>query len=202
MRFNKLVRLKMNYMKKSNLSGLNILAFVISTIFFMWSIFAFNDMLWNFGTNWVGFLWLGLSLVIIFSQIGSINARKTSKMVFHEIILNPNDSLEEIAYNTGVPLNNVKEVVVDLKYRGILTSSFNPQTGHLKNANLVLPVSLASPRPIAATILSQPSIQNYAEYEEREFPSEKPRYCTYCGSALKPGATKYCEFCGQALKMK
>ena len=198
-RLNILVRLKMSYMKKSNLSGLNIIAFAISTVFFMWGIFAFNDMLWNFGTNWVGFLWFGLSLLIIFSQIGSINARKTSKRVFQEIILNPNDSLEEISYKTGVPLSSVKKVIVDLKFRGILTSSFNPQTGHLENANLVSPVPLASPRPIAATILSPLSAQSYVKNEEREFSREKPKYCTYCGSTLRPGATKYCEFCGQAL---
>ena len=193
------MRLKLNYKKKSNFSGLNILAFIISAIFLIWSIFAFLGMLWNFGTNWMGFVWLGLSIVIFFGQIGSITARKASKMVFHELVLNPNDSLEEIAQNTGIPLKNVKEIVVDLKYRGILKKSFNTQTGHMENAQLVSPVATASPIPIAATTLSQPSIQSYAEHEEIEFPTEKPRYCSYCGTALNPDVSKYCEFCGQAL---
>ena len=189
----------MNYTKKSNLSGLNIIAFTIATIFFTWSIFAFNNLLWNFGTNWVGFLWLGLSLVIIFSQIGFINARKTSKRVFHEIMLNPNVSLEEIAYNTGVPLNNVKEVVVDLKFRGILQNSFNPQTGHMENVHLVSSVRKPSPIPIAVTTLSQSLIHSHAGHEEIEFPRKIPRYCEYCGTELNPGVSKYCENCGQAI---
>ena len=93
----------------------------------------------------------------------------------------------------------MKEVIVDLKVKGILTRAFNPQTGHLEDANLISPVPLASSRPIATTILSPPSTQSYIKNEENEFSREKPRYCSYCGSTLKPDSTKYCEFCGQAL---
>ena len=79
--------------------------------------FAFANMFWNFNTNWVGFIWLGLSLVIFFGQLGFINTRKKSKMVIHEITLNRNASIEDIAYNVGAPLDLVKKVIVDLKVR-------------------------------------------------------------------------------------
>ncbi|MFW9902293.1 MAG: hypothetical protein ACFFDY_13585, partial [Candidatus Thorarchaeota archaeon] len=185
--------------RKSSVSGFNIIVFMIAIVFFLWSMFAFANMLWNFGTDWVGFVWLGLSMVTFFGQIGFINTRKKSKMVFHEITLNPNASIEEIAYNTGVPLNLVKKVIVDLKMRGILQSSFNTQTGHMENDHLVSTIPSTSPRPIAASILTKPSIENYSTQVEIEFPKEKPRYCSYCGNALNPGVSKYCEFCGQAI---
>lgn len=161
--------------------------------------FAFANMLWNFGTNWVGFVWLGLGMVTFFGQMGFINTRKKIKTVFHEIMLNPNDSIEDIAYNTGVSLDLVKKVVVDLKMRGILQNSFNIHTGRMENVQLVSSVPRRLSRGITTTVLSQPSVQSYAELEELDVPTDKPRYCTYCGNALNSGETKYCEFCGQAI---
>ena len=186
----------MNYYRKSNVSGFNIFAFIISILFFLWSMFAFANMLWNFGTNWVGFVWLGLSMVTFFGQMGFINNRKKLKRVFYEIMLNPNGSIEEITYNTGVPPNLVKKVIVDLKMRGILQNSFNTQTGHMENVHLK---PSTSSELLAATIISKPSIQSYRIHEEIEFPKEKPKYCSYCGTVLNQGVSKYCEFCGQAI---
>ncbi len=161
--------------------------------------FAFANMLWNFATDWVGFIWLGMSIVTFLGQIGFIITRKKSKMVFREITLNPNASIEDIAYNTGVPLGLVKKVIVDLKVRGILKSFFNTQTGHMENVQLVSNITSTSPRPVAATMLSNPSIHSYTTHEELVFPEEKPRYCSYCGTPLNPGVSKYCEFCGQSI---
>jgi len=189
----------MNYLRKSNVSSINIFMFIISIVLFIWSMFAFANMLWNFGTNWVAFIWLGLSMVTFFGQIGFINARKKLKMVFHEIMLNQNSSLEDIAYNTGVPLKIVKKVVVDIKMRGILQSTFNTQTGYMEDVHLVSSVPKASRKIIAAKVISQPSIQRYTKHEEIESHPEEPRYCAYCGSALNPNVTKYCEFCGQTV---
>ncbi|MHA2127644.1 MAG: hypothetical protein ACW99E_20275 [Promethearchaeota archaeon] len=189
----------MNYFRKSNLSGFNILALFFATVFFTWSIFAFANMFWNFDTDWVGFIWLGLSMLIFFRQARFINARKKSKMVFRELMLHPNDSIEEVALYTGVPLNIVKEVVVDLKLRGILRSSFNTHTGHMENVHLVSSIPRTSSRHKTTETFSQPTIQNYAKHEELEFTEEVARFCSYCGTKLNPGVSKYCEFCGQAI---
>ncbi|MFW9825487.1 MAG: hypothetical protein ACFFE4_21270 [Candidatus Thorarchaeota archaeon] len=194
-----MMRSKINYSRKSNVSGFNIIGFILSLLFFLWSMFAFADMLWNFETNWVGYVWLGLSLGTFFSQIGFITARKASKRVFHEIMLNPNDSLQEIAYNTGVHLKTVKKVVVDLKLRGLLQNSFNTQTGQMENVHIISSLPKGSRNTVATALISQPSIQSYAEREEIDLPINLPRFCSYCGSTINPGATEYCEFCGQAV---
>jgi hypothetical protein len=90
--------------------------FFIATVFIIWSIFAFLNMFWNFGTNWVGSIWLGFGLVIMVILIREIMKRhsisnKRSNLVLDELRYNPNATPEQIATATGIALLDVRNIV-------------------------------------------------------------------------------------------
>ena len=73
-------------------------------------------MFWNFGTNWVGFIWLGLGLVIMLILIRDIMKKhskniKLNNMILEELRYNPNATAEQIATATGITLLDVRNII-------------------------------------------------------------------------------------------
>lgn len=165
--------------RRSYISGLNIVGLIISGLFIMWSIFAFLDMLWNFGTDWLGYIWLGLGIVILIGQITSISnkynhLKRKRIMILQEYMNNRNISHEEVSQNTGIDLIEVKDIFLFLKLKGIINRSFNTTTGQ-------------------SIVIQQPAAIGVSE---SVISDSNLKYCPNCGTRIKTNRTKYCEFCG------
>jgi len=191
-------RVKVSFKKKSNISGLNKIGFFISSLFLIWSIFAFNDLFWNFGSDWVGYIWLSVGLLLLFSQIISVmNKYKRSEdirnVVLQEYRANPNASIEEVARITGLNRNSVREILLDLKMRGFLILPFNTTIFQPDNVNFATYTFFDKIK----FIMQRRQVQ--VSQEDRIIYSEKTKICSNCGTKNNRDATNYCEFCGSAL---
>jgi hypothetical protein len=147
------------------------------------------DMLWNFGTDYVGFIWLGFGLLIIFGQIGDILKRKKinlkiSNLVLEQFRRDPNVTPEEIANTTWLSWKSVRDIVLNLKIKGYLP--IIPRGDQLNvNPMQAVPVMTVS----SATTHAKTTIHP---------PSEFPKYCPDCGARVDRGTIQYCTFCGYA----
>ncbi|MFX1354334.1 MAG: hypothetical protein ACFFGP_10260, partial [Promethearchaeota archaeon] len=159
-------------------NGGHIFGFIIATLFIIWSIFAFMDMFWNFGTDYVGFIWLGFGLLIIFGQIGDMLKRnkinhKIRNLVLEQFQGDPNVTLEEIANTTWLSWKSVRNIVLYLRAKGYLSIIPN---GDLLNVNPVqnVPIMTVS----SATTHTKTTVDS---------PSELPKYCPDCGARVERG---------------
>ena len=188
----KLVIWKVNYKKDSySISAGSICAILIAGVFIFWGINSFFGGHFSFGLSWMGFIWLGIGSVILFSQIGSIyNKGKLRKIVLQEFELKPDVSLEEISRSTGISLKDVKAIVLDLKMRGVLKGPFNTETGRLEAVPLATTTPPAPPSPRIAPVPPRAplnptiSAQKYEVNSEEEDVRVKPKFCPNCGTAI------------------
>jgi len=147
------------------------------------------DMLWNFGTDYVGFIWLGFGLLIIFGQIGDMLKRKKinhkiSNLVLEQFRRDPNVTLEEIAKTTWLSWKSVRNIVLYLRIKRYLPLIPN---GDQLNVNQIqtVPVMTVSSATNHTKTMVHPS-------------SELPKYCPDCGARVDRDTTQYCTFCGYA----
>ena len=177
----------------------NIFAFIIAGIFITWSIFAFMGMLWNFGTNWVGFIWLGLGFMILLGQIGSISIKYNQNYEIRKIILwelqhDSNVSLEDVARNTGIPLKDVKDITLILRIKRFLSESYIAKT-RTSSDQLNVERTSAVPVTIVQSASSLPTALPARTIAHP--PQELPKHCPNCGTATDKDTT-YCPYCGHA----
>ncbi|MHA1240752.1 MAG: hypothetical protein ACTSQU_08140 [Promethearchaeota archaeon] len=192
------VRMKASFRKKKNVSWLNKIGFFISWVFLTWSIFAFLDMFWNFGTDWVGYVWLSLGLFILLIQILSVMSKyKRSEdirnVVLQEYRANPNASIEEVARSTVLSRDDVRKILLDLKRKGLLILPLNTAILQLNDVNYNSYTFLQKLK------LYYQRKQVQVSQEDEVIYSKKTKFCSKCGTKNNKGATKYCEFCGSVL---
>jgi len=166
-------RVKVPFKKKSNVSGLNKIGFIISTLFLIWSILAFNELFWNFDTKWVSFIWLSLGLIILLSQIISVmNKYKRSEdirnVVLQEYRANPNASIEEVSRNIGLSRDSVREILLVLKIKGFLIPPLKMRVTHLNKFLKMMKLFILRKRKFAQIVVqkiteAQQSIANSAD---------------------------------------
>jgi hypothetical protein len=173
------VNIKLSDSRRTYLSSLNIFGLILSGLFLTWSIFAFLNMLWNFGTDWLAYIWLGLGIIILTGQISNISnkynhLKRKRIIILQEYMKNQNISHDEVSQNTGIDLNEVKKIFLYLKIKGIINRSFNTTTGQ----------SIVFQQPVAMTTAK--SLINNGSL----------RFCPNCGTHINNSPTKYCEFCG------
>jgi hypothetical protein len=150
---------------------------LIAGIFFYWGIDAFLHGFWQFGINWMGFLWIGIGTAIASSQIAALaNKSKLRNVVAQEFQINPNVSIEEISANTGISVKDIRAIILDLKGAGRLKGNFSPTTGEAKSMKVVNPQPDPTP----------------------EFP-ERSQFCPNCGTPVSRDAAVYCAYCGSKL---
>jgi NADH pyrophosphatase NudC (nudix superfamily) len=169
----------MKYEKNQYSSGGSICALLIAGIFFYWGIDAFLHGFWQFGINWMGFLWIGIGAAIASSQIARLaNRSKLRNVVVQEFQTNPNVSIEEISANTGISVKDIRAIILDLKASGILRGNFSITTGEAKSVEIVKPQAKAE---------ITPEVQ------------EKSQFCPNCGTPVSRDTAVYCAFCGGKL---
>ena len=80
-------------------------------MFFFWS---FNTLTQSL-LYWIGYVWLGIGIAIVGSQITAlVNRSKLRNVVSHEFTVNPNVSVEEISANTGISVKDIRAIILDL----------------------------------------------------------------------------------------
>lgn len=170
----------MKYEKNQYSSGGSICALLIAGMFFYWGIDAFLYGFWQFGINWMGFLWIGIGAAIASSQVAAIaNRSKLRNVVAQEFQVNPNVSIEEISANTGISVKDIHAIILDLKAEGRLKGNFSSTTGEAKSMEVVK--SQPKPEP-------SPEVQ------------EKSQFCPNCGTPVNRETAVYCAFCGSKLE--
>lgn len=169
----------MKYEKNQYSNGGSICALLIAGMFFYWGIDAFLHGFWQFGINWMGFLWIGIGVAIASSQIAALaNRRKLRNVVAQEFQINPNVSIEEISANTGISVKDIRAIILDLKAEGRLKGNFSPMTGEAKSMEVVN----SQPKP-----------------EETPEVQDKSQFCPNCGTPISRDSAVYCAFCGSKL---
>ena len=164
----------MKYEKNQYSSGGSICALLIAGMFFYWGIDAFLHGFWQFGLNWMGFLWIGIGAAIASSQIAALaNKSKLRNVVAQEFQINPNVSIEEISANTGISVRDVRAIILDLKAAGKLRGSFSTTTGEAESMK---------------TVNAPPMKPQHVE--------EKGGFCPNCGTAINRDNAAYCSYCG------
>ena len=173
---------KIKYNKDQYSHGASICALLIAGMFFYWGIDAFLHGFWQFGINWMGFLWIGIGAAIASSQIAALaNKSKLRNVVAQEFQINPNVSIEEISAKTGISVRDIRAIILDLKSAGRLRGNFSPTTGEAKSMEVV------SPQPELNLPDSTPE------------PPEKSQFCPNCGTPISRDAAVYCAYCGSKL---
>jgi len=170
---------KIKYNKDQYSHGASICALLIAGMFFYWGIDAFLHGFWQFGINWMGFLWIGIGAAIASSQIAAlVNKSKLRNVVAQEFKINPNVSIEEISANTGISVKDIRAIILDLKAEGRLRGNFSPDTGEGKSMEIV------------------------NHQQEPKFipePVGKSQFCPNCGTPISRDTAVYCAFCGSKL---
>ncbi len=155
----------MKYEKNQYTSGFNVCGLIIAGAFFYWGISTLVQNSW--GVGWIGFIWLGIGVAILSSQLRAIANRKNLRnIVKQEFEANPNVSQDEIHEKTGISRKDIQAIVLDLKGSGELKGSFSTETG-----KFVVP-------------------------QTGQASQEKRKFCPSCGTSLKSADVKFCEFCG------
>ena len=170
---------KIKYNKDQYSHGASICALLIAGMFFYWGIDAFLHGFWQFGINWMGFLWIGIGAAIASSQIAALaNKSKLRNVVAQEFQINPNVSIEEISANTGISVRDIRAIILDLKGAGRLRGNFSSMTGEAKSMEVV------NPQPEPDSTPKAP---------------EKSQFCPNCGTPISRDTAVYCAFCGSKL---
>jgi hypothetical protein len=166
----------MKYNPNQYTSGFSICALLIAGMFFYWGIDAFLHGFWDFGFNWMGFIWIGIGIAILGSQIAALtNRSKLKNIVLIEFNNNPNISVEEISANTGISVRDVRAIILDLKAAGKLRGKFSTSTGEAKAMEVV------------------------PKAEKVPIPQEKSNYCPNCGTPIERENAAFCAYCGSKL---
>lgn len=167
----------MKYEKNQYSEGASICALIIAGVFLFWGI---NNLIIDpffrlVGVNWWGFIWLGIAVAIIASQVGKwVNRDKLRKAVLYEYEEHPNATIEEIRRNTGISRRDIQAIVLDLKARGLLRGKFSSETGELKHTEVVTK-------------------------EEKMVTGDEVSYCPNCGTAKSKESAVFCSYCGTKL---
>ena len=181
----------MKYYKKITNGGHGF-GFFIASLFIIWSIFAFFDLFWNFGTTWVGYIWLGLGLVIMFGLIGDILKKKNSNnrlsmLVLQEIQHNPGASYEDISKHTGIPWKYIGYIVLNLRLKGFLTRSSGSDHSYINTEQIM---------PVMSVPLTTSSTTTYPAKPVAPRHRNLPKFCPSCGAKVERNATQFCAYCG------
>jgi len=156
----------MQYRRKKHHEVFSILGIFFAGILFIWGIYIFLN--WSL-TSWGGWVLIILGLLMISYELYAFQNRVSLR---NEVILefedNPSASLDDIAQNTGISRDNLRDIVLDLRGSGKMRGLFSTESGHFET----FPVKEAQnirnkycPRCGAST--TQTSV-----------------YCAYCGSRL------------------
>jgi hypothetical protein len=151
-------------------------------------------MFWNFGTDFVGFIWLGFGFSVVFALMGDILKKRRinvslSLMVLEEFQRNPMSTTEEIAKATGISLKNVEYIVMKLKMRRYLPNNISLDE---LNINSMQDVAIM-------TGSSGTSRHSISQTKEMTYPpSQLPKYCPNCSAKVDQGTIQYCSYCGYA----
>jgi len=163
----------MKYTRNQYTQGFSICALLIAGMFYYWGIDAFLNGFWQFGVNWMGFLWIGIGSVILASQVAALaNRSKLKNVVLQEFEANPNISVEEISANTGISVKDIRAIVLDLKGDGRLRGKFSSKTGEAKEMEVVPKV------------------------EDKSVDQEQGKFCPNCGTPIERETASFCAYCG------
>lgn len=166
----------MKYRRDQYTSGFSICALLFAGMFYYWGIDAFFHGFWQFGINWMGFLWIGIGTAILASQVAALaNRSKLKNIVLQEFEVNPNISVEEISANTGISVKDIRAIILDLKADGRLRGKFSPQTGEAESMEI------------------KPKIQEEVPIQE------KSKFCPNCGTPIERETAAFCAYCGSKL---
>jgi hypothetical protein len=167
----------MKYNPNQYASGFSICGLLIAGMFLYWGIDAFLHGFWDFGISWLGFVWIGIGLAILGSQIAALaNKSKLRNIVSQEFQANPNISVEEISANTGISVRDVRAIILDLKAAGRLRGQFSASTGEAQSIEVI--------KPEKSPIQEEASKVNYCPNCGTPIERENSVFCAYCGSKL------------------
>ncbi|MFX0026813.1 MAG: zinc-ribbon domain-containing protein [Candidatus Hermodarchaeota archaeon] len=160
----------MKYSQNQYNQSFSICALIVAGMFFYWGISAFLNIAWHFGFNWMGFVWFGLGVAILGSQLAAlVNRSKLRNIVLQEFYHNPNISADEISANTGISIRDVRSIILDLKADGKLKGQFSSSTKSMEEV---------------PKLVKEPISQ------------EKIRYCSNCGTPIENENAIFCAYCG------
>ena len=171
----------MHYERNQYSEGFSICGLIIAGAFLYW---GFNTLTTGFFSVfslwWLGFIFIGIGIAIISSQIYALANRSSLRnVVRYEFEENPKGTIEEISAKTGITIKDVRAIILDLKARGELKGKFSSKTGEMKYTQ----VSQSS-QPIDEAI---------------DQGDKKAQYCPNCGTPIKKGDVIYCSYCGTKL---
>ena len=117
----------------------------------------------------------GIAIFIVFIVMIQIlrysNSKSRSQKVYQAIEQKHPETLGDIAQQTGLNEDDIREKILEGRKKGILNIRFDPATGRILKVDEVTPTS-------------QP---------------EEKRVCEYCGFVLKP-EDRFCPYCGAPIK--
>ncbi|MHA1457483.1 MAG: hypothetical protein ACTSR5_16165 [Promethearchaeota archaeon] len=155
--------INIKYKRNQYSEGFSICSLIFAGMFFYWS----YELLTKSLLNWLGYLWLGIGIAIVGSQITAlVNRSKLRNVVSHEFMVNPNVSVEEISAITGISVKDIRAIILDLKADGRLRGKFSTSTGKAKSMEVI------QPKPVQ---VSEPPVEGNNLYCPN---------CAYCGSKL------------------
>jgi hypothetical protein len=172
----------MKYKRNQYTQGFSICALLIAGMFYYWGVNALMNGFWQFGINWMGFLWIGFGTAILVSQIAALaNRSKLKNVVLYEFKQNPNISIEEISNNTGISVRDIRAIILDLKGSGRLRGNFSSETGTAKEMQVATEVA-KDEIPIV-----------------QKAPQEHAKFCPSCGTPIERSEAAFCAYCGTKL---
>jgi len=120
----------MQYRKRSQYKTLSILLLFIAGALFIWGIYIFIN--WSL-KSWGGWLLIAVGLIIVVYELFALQKREKFKnKVILEFESDPNVSVEEIAQRTGIPKEDLRDIIFNLRGSGKIKGLFSSKSGHFK----------------------------------------------------------------------
>ncbi|MFO7796961.1 MAG: hypothetical protein R6W84_12500 [Promethearchaeia archaeon] len=157
----------MQYRKRNRYKTLSILLLFIAGALFIWGIYIFIN--WSL-KSWGGWFLIAVGLTIVGYELFALQNRERFKnKVILEFKSDPNVSVEEIAQKTGIPREDLRDIIFDLRGSGKIKGLFSSKSGHFKSY------------PVKEVL------KNKTKYCPRcgVYTDESSIYCPYCGSEIE-----------------